>query len=380
MGGAGKVVGMTTSSGVFIGGERVTEGDCSGPRSAAAALGDPAVEVAILETARGGIIRGGLAYDWSDVGVITNVQPDHLGQDGLESLEDLVHVKSLVAERVRQGGTIILNADDPILARLPDQPRLQRLRRELVWVSLDARRPQVRRHLQQGGRAYLLEDGWLVEARGERVERVVAARELGVALGGTAEFQLQNALFALAAARGLGALIDDCARGLLSFEAPRDNAGRANLYQVGGVTVVVDYGHNPEAFRAVSRMVARWGRPRTTCVVSVPGDRADWLIEECGRTLAQRFDRLVIKEDADRRGRPPGVVPRLLRDGALRAAPTRECQLTLDEAEAVDRALRGARDGDVVVIFYEDLEAVLSVLQAWEARPAALPPRLRGAA
>jgi cyanophycin synthetase len=376
----GKVVGMTTSSGVYVGQELVAAGDCSGPASARGVLCDPLVDVAVLETARGGLLRGGLAYDWSDVGVITNVQPDHLGQDGVESLEDLLHVKSLVVERVRQGGTIVLNADDPFLARLVEQPRVRRLRRELSWVALTPDRPVVRRHLAAGGRAFLLRDGWLVEATGAREERVARVEDVPFTYGGTADFHVQNALLALATSRALGVDREAAARGLTSFEARRHNGGRANLFQAGGATVLVDYGHNPEAFSAVARMVSRWGVPRVTCVASVPGDRADWLIEDSGRVLGRSFDRVVVKEDADQRGRAPGVVARLVRDGVLSAAPGRECQVVLDERQALDAALRDARDGELVVVFYERLEVVLDVLRAWRARPLVAPPRRRGAA
>ncbi|MBX3472072.1 MAG: cyanophycin synthetase, partial [Planctomycetes bacterium] len=358
----GATVGMTTSTGVFVGDERVAEGDCAGPRSARAVLCDPSVDVAVLETARGGLLRGGLAYDWSTVGVITNVHPDHLGQDGLESLEDLLHVKALVAERVREGGTIVLGADDPILARLPEAPRLRRLRRELVWVSMDPERPLVRRHLAAGGRAFFARDGWLVEAVGEAEARVVRVADAPVSFGGTAEFQVQNALFALAAARGLGASRQDCIAGLRAFDARRDNAGRANLYDVDGIAVLVDYGHNPEAFRAVARMVSRWEVDRSACVAGAPGDRADWLIEECGRVLGRGFGRVFVREDEDRRGRPPGAVAALLRAGVERAAPGRPCEVLLDERTAIERALREARPGDLVVVFYEHLEQVQALL------------------
>lgn len=375
----GRTVGMTTSAGVFVGGDLVSRGDCAGPRSARAVLCDPAVEVAVFEAARGGIIRGGLAWDWSDVGVITNVQPDHIGQDGLESLEDLLHVKSLVVERVREGGAVILGADDPLLVRLAEQPRLARLRRELVWVALDPERPVVRAHLAGGGRAFLRRGEWLVEAAHREERRVVLAADVPVSFGGTADFQVQNALFALAAARGLGATVEEAARGLRAFDA-RDNAGRANLFDVHGAAVLVDYGHNPEAFRAVARMVSRWGVGRVTCVASVPGDRADWLIEECGRVLARSFDRLVVKEDADRRGRAPGATAELVRRGALLAAPGRECAVVLDERAAVERALGEAAPGDLVIVFYERLDVVHEALEARGARPLAAPPGRRRAA
>src|SRR5205823_12575563 len=141
----GKTVGMTTTDGIWIGGHCVARGDRTGFHSARAVLFDPAVEAAVLETARGGIVRRGLGYDWSDVGILTNIQADHLGQDGIETINDLVWVKSLVAERVRAGGTLILNADDERLADLPDQPRVRRLPRRVVYFALDDENPVLRR-------------------------------------------------------------------------------------------------------------------------------------------------------------------------------------------------------------------------------------------
>ncbi|HYE65824.1 MAG TPA: cyanophycin synthetase, partial [Pyrinomonadaceae bacterium] len=150
----GQTVGLTTTDGIYIGGERIVEGDTTGPHSARTILSDPAVEVAVLETARGGIVRRGLGYDWSDISVLTNIGPDHIGQDGIKSVEDLVYIKSLVAERVREGGTLVLNADDEHLARLMEHPRVSRVRKQVVYFSLRENHLLIRRHLDAGGTAY----------------------------------------------------------------------------------------------------------------------------------------------------------------------------------------------------------------------------------
>src|SRR6185369_151416 len=158
------VVGMATTDGVWIGGERVAEGDLTGPWSARVVLSDPAVDVAVLETARGGIARRGLGWDWCDVAVMTNIQADHIGQDGIRSIDDLLWVKSLVAERVREGGTLVLNADDERLASLADEPRVARVPKRVVYFSLHQNSVVVHRHLSRGGVAYFVRDGWIVEA------------------------------------------------------------------------------------------------------------------------------------------------------------------------------------------------------------------------
>ncbi|AEV87402.1 cyanophycin synthetase [Actinoplanes sp. SE50/110] len=168
LGGGGHRVGAATTDGVFVDGRAVYLADATGPRSAQQVLGDPQVDIAVLETARGGLLRRGLGYDWSDVGVITNITADHLGQDGLDSIEDLAHVKAVVAERVRDGGTLVLNADDPWVRSLASRPRVRADRKRLVWFGLDPGNPVLTEHLGRGGTAYLLQDGWLVQATGAR--------------------------------------------------------------------------------------------------------------------------------------------------------------------------------------------------------------------
>lgn len=365
----GLTVGMTTTEGIYIGGEAIVKGDTTGPHSARTVLSDPSVEVAVLETARGGIMRRGLGYDWSDIAIMTNVQPDHLGQDGIESIEDLVYVKSLVAERVREGGTLILNADDEHLARLMEIERVQRVPKRVVYFSLRDNHLLIKRQLSAGGTAYFVRDGWIIEACGE-VENVIArVAEIPATMGGHAEFNVANALAATAAARACGLTPEQVSQALMSFRPEEHNAGRTNLYRVGAGYVLLDYGHNPAALQSICRMATQWGGYSVTGVIGAPGDRCDELIEEAGRIAARGFTRLVVKEDKDLRGRAPGEVAQLLLRAIKTEVPERDCQVILDECEAAKLEIQKVGEGDILVIFYDEIEPVREALAARGAVP-----------
>lgn len=363
----GRRVGMTTTDGIWIGGECVAEGDTTGPRSARTVLGDPSVEFAVLETARGGIVRRGLGYDWSDVAIITNIQPDHFGQDGIESIDDLLDIKSLVAERVREGGTIVLNADDATLARLPSHPRLATIDRRIVFLSLDPSSDVVRRHRQNGGTAYILRDGWIVEA-GATERRIVRAHDVSITLNATAMHQIANLLAAVAASRASGLGISQIATALLRFRSTLHNRGRSNLFRLpAGGHVLIDYGHNPEAFRAICATASRWKEARVTGIVGVPGDRNDALIAESGRVAAQGFDRIVIVEDRDLRGRRAGEVASLLCQAIREESPQRQVMIVLDQRTALAQELPHIGPSDIIVVFYDDYEPLVELLDRFGA-------------
>jgi cyanophycin synthetase len=363
-------VGMTTTDGIFIGGESVSRGDTTGPHSARVVLSDPTVEVAVLETARGGIIRRGLGYDWSDISIITNIREDHIGQDGIHDIEDLVHIKSLIAERVREGGTLILNADDEQCVRLIEKTGVRRVNKQFIYFSLDGNNMLIRKYLDIGGAAFFVRDGWIIEAVGQDEHRVVEVSAVPITMSGTANFQVANVTAAIAACRAYGVTRENIAAALKNFRNDEHNPGRANLYQVGEGYVIVDYGHNPDAFEAISRMAARWDGRRVTCILGVPGDRDDRLIEDAGRIAAKGFNRIIIKEDKDLRGRCKGEVASLLCRAINEAAPDRECLTVLDEVEAFTRELKEMRHGDVIVVFYDQLEPVLEILAQHSAVPA----------
>jgi cyanophycin synthetase len=324
----------------------------------------------VLETARGGIVRRGLGYDWSDVGVLTNIGPDHIGQDGIETVEDIVHIKSLVAERVRRGGTLVLNADDEHLARLTERRRVREPEKKVVYFSLDGSNPLVANHLETGGTAYYLKDGWIVEATGNVAHLFIRVNDIPVTMNGSAEFQVANLMAAAAAARAYGLSRGQFASAMKTFASGSDNPGRANLYEVNGGYVMIDYGHNPDAFMAVCRMAAGWKGRRVTGVVGVPGDRDDSIIEQAGRVAARGFGRVIVKEDEDTRGRERGEVARLLCKAVNEESPGVECHIVLDDIEALRSELERLRAGDTVVFFYDKLEPALKLLEEFGAEQA----------
>ncbi|MEE6309052.1 cyanophycin synthetase [Plantactinospora veratri] len=378
--GAGLRVGLTCTDGVYLDGRLVQRADASGPRSAQAVLGDPTVEAAVLETARGGILRQGLGYDWTDVGVLTNVTADHLGQDGLTSVEDILHVKALVAERVRDGGTLVLNADDPLVAGLLGRARVRAPHKRLLWFSLGRDNPLVSRHVAAGGTAYVADDGWLVEVTGGRRLPLIPAAALPGAFGGAAEHVVANALAASAAVRALDLSPAVLARQLRALDPATVNPGRGLLLRLGDVHLCVDYAHNPVAIAAVTRTLHRlWGRPRCVAALTLPGDRRDDLLVESAAVVADGYDRVVLYPDADLRGRAPGEVPRLLCRELVLRSPGVRCELAGDAAEALQVALDLAGPGDVVLVVYEKLEPVLALLRSMGAVPAAHPVPAVGA-
>jgi cyanophycin synthetase len=372
----GMVVGMATTDGIYIGGGLVVEGDTTGPASAQTVLSDPSVEIAVLETARGGIVRGGLGYDWSDISVISNVRLDHVGQDGIEGLDDLLHIKALVAERVRKGGTLILNADDERLAQLADDELVAGRKKNVVYFSMRPPQAPVRQRLHEGGSAYLYKAGWIVESVGGDETRVVRASDIPVTLGGAASFNIANALAAVAVCRALRLSREEVAAALKGFRGDLHNAGRAGLFEIRGGYALLDYGHNPDAFTAVCQMAAHWGGRRVTGVIGVPGDRDDMVVEQAGRAAARGFRRIIIKEDRDTRGRRRGEIADLLRRAVMGEAPGRDCRVMLDEIAAMRAAIEEIEPGDVVVIFYEKLDPALSLLKQFDAKPAQSVPRL----
>jgi cyanophycin synthetase len=358
---SGLLVGMTSTEGVYIDGHLVHASDASGPRSAEMVLGDPAVQAAVLETARGGIVRRGLGYDRADVAVVTNISGDHLGTDGIDTIEDLVEVKSLIAEAVKERGQLVLNADDPLCAGLVRRPAVRDRCPDVRYFSLSADSAIVADHLRLGGAAYLLQDGDLVEAEG--AARTTLASMCDIPPGWRqAGFMIANVLAAVAAARALGVAAVDIRDALARFEPARDNAGRLDVFRYGGIPVVVDYAHNPAALAAVGEFVqTRWDRPGVA-VLTLPGDRCDALVAESAHAVARSFDRVVVYEDTDLRGREPGEMTKLIGSALTEVRPGLRAEPAASLAEAVMLGLALAAPGDPVLLVYEKLEPVLELL------------------
>ncbi|MDY7083480.1 MAG: cyanophycin synthetase [Actinomycetota bacterium] len=360
---SGLRVGLTTTDDVRVDGRVIFRADATGPLSAQMVLGDPGVQAAVLETARGGLLNRGLGYDWSDVGVLTNITADHLGQDGLATIEDLAHVKALVAERVRDGGTLVLNADDPWVRTMVDRPRVRADRKRVVWFGLDVEQPVVVEHLARGGTAYLLDDGWVLQATGARRTALLRVGDIPGAYGGAAPHVVANALAAMAAARALGAGQEAVSRRVAEFDPTVENPGRGTLFRLGDVSVFVDYAHNPAALAATLRTLHRlWGADRCVAALTLPGDRRDDLIAACAQVVADAVTRVVLYDDEDLRGRTPGEVSSLAEREMRARRPGLSSVRAGDCREAVTEALLLARPGDVVLVVYEKLAPVLALL------------------
>ncbi|MCQ0011820.1 Mur ligase family protein [Actinomadura madurae] len=366
----GRRTGMTGTEGVYVGGRLVHAADASGPRSAEMVLGDRSVEAAVLETARGGIVRRGLGYDRADVAVVTNITRDHLGMDGAESLDDLVDIKALVAEEIRRGGHVVLNAADEAAAGLARRPAVLRRAPVLRFFAPAADAPVLADHVRAGGTGYHVADGWLTEARGDRATRILPAHEVAGSSGGRAEHVIANALAASAAARALGVPVEVVARALRSFDPHTRNPGRGCVYQVGDNPVLVDYAHNPAAVAAVGAFVQRrWGAAGVAAV-TLPGDRSDELVGETARALAGTFGRVVVYEDEDLRGRRSGEMTRLIVQGLRERRPDVRHHPAGDLKGALTSALDMAGPGEPVLLLYEKLEPVTELLETLGAEPA----------
>jgi cyanophycin synthetase len=357
-----RTIGTTTSSGIYLNGEIIVKGDTTGPISARTILGDKAVDIAVLETARGGIVRRGLAYDWSDISVLTNISEDHIGQDGIESVEDLIPIKALVAERVRAGGTLILNADDENSLRVLEREKVKQIDKRIVYFSFDENNPRLRTHLEAGGTAYVTVNDRIVELIGDESYDVVNARDIPVTINGTADFQTANSMAAIAACRAFGISRAEIVNRLRTFRTDSDNPGRNNLYKVGQGYALVDYGHNPGGFAAICRMVSKWKGKKITGIINIAGDRDDRIVKDAAKVAANCFQRVIATEDIDRRGRAEGEIPRLLSETVRAENPECHCEIMPNETEAVSKAIGELKKDEVVVIFYDQLGAVLDVL------------------
>jgi cyanophycin synthetase len=354
----GKTVGLTTTDGIYINHRLVMEGDMTGPFSANVILSNPTIDVAVLETARGGILRAGLGFDEADVGIVLNIASDHLGERGIHTLEQLAEVKGVIPAVVRRGGHAVLNADDPLVLAMQE-----RTSADVVFISAQPphTNPHVEAHLATNGIAVRVEDGSFVILRGRLRIPIAHEREVPLMLGGAARFQQTNILAAIAAAYVQGVRYDDIRAGLLSFfPSPSMTPGRLNVIRVRDTRVLIDYAHNAPAVTGLLELVAAMPANRRIGVITAPGDRRDADLQELGR-LCATLDYVVIKEDKDRRGRNAGEIATLirqgLRDGGLSAD---RIETVLPEQAAIDRAMELADENDVVVVLAEKVPEVLT--------------------
>jgi cyanophycin synthetase len=352
----GNRVGMTNSDGVYINNERIDTGDCSGPRSARNVLFHPDVDAAVLETARGGILREGLGFDCCNVAVITNIgMGDHLGLNHISNVEDLGLVKRVIVHSVAPHGVAVLNAADPIAARMAEV-----CPGSITFFARDRHERVLANHLAQGKRGVFVDGDAIVGAKGKLRYRI-ALSEIPITRNGAIQFQVENAMAAIAAAWGLGIPWDKIRLGLATFINDAATApGRFNEFTYRGATLVADYGHNPDAILALAQAVESMPAKRRIVVVSGAGDRRDEDIRRQTEILGELFDEVILYQDDCQRGRADGEVLALLREGLVNAGRTTQIEEIRGEFSAIDTALSRLNAGDLCLILIDRVDEALA--------------------
>ena len=377
MKGMGHKVGLTSTDGIYVDGRIVRKADASGPKSASMVLQNPTVDFAVFEVARGGILREGLGYQRNDVAVVLNVTGDHLGLGGIHSIKQLAEVKRVVVEAVPRDGVAVINADDPLVLAMA-----RHTSGSVIYFSLDPEHERLKFQASRGRRAVTVEQGRngekIVLRHGRKSMDLVWTHLIPATFEGRARMNVQNALAASAAAWAAGAHLHDIRQGLRTFTTSYFMApGRLNMFELDGYRVVVDYAHNPPAMAALGDFVTRLTEPsaggarasvtgRRIGVIATAGDRRDEDIREIGRVSARYFDDIIVREDANNRGRDRGDTAALIVEGIESAGEERRAgsvRTILDELEATRAALDEAAEGDVVVVCVDHANQVWKELQ-----------------
>ncbi|MFY9176113.1 MAG: cyanophycin synthetase [Caldicoprobacterales bacterium] len=356
----GMNVGMAVTGGIYINDKCLIKGDTTGPISARTVLMDKSIDVAVLETARGGIIRSGLAYDLCDIGILTNLSEDHLGIDEVYTLEDLLHIKSLVIESIKPNGYAVLNADDPMVVQAA-----KRVNSNIIYFSKQEDNIIVHKHILSGGKAVFIRNKYVTIATGNGNIQSLHISKIPAVYGGKLIHNIENCLAAISAAYSMMVPIPIIEKAMTSFYSDEwQNPGRFNIFNIKNFRVIVDYGHNIASYKLMGEAIKKMGASRLIGIIGVPGDRDNSTIKAIGHIAATIFDKVIIKEDTDLRNRKKGEVAKLLEEGVLSQGMRKDdIEIILSETQALDKAIGQASAGDLIVIFYEKLEPVLDVIK-----------------
>jgi cyanophycin synthetase len=345
---------MTCTDGIYIDGRRIRGNDCSGPRSARAVLLNPNVRIAVLETARGGILRQGLGFDCCDVAIVTNIgDGDHLDAHGVETVEELARVKRTVVENVAAGGVAVLNAADPLVAAMAEH-----CPGRVIFFARDANHPILTAHRVRGERAVFVRAGQIVLGDGQSESVLTALECVPLTHGGRIGFQVENVLAACAASWALNLPLDAVCAGLTSFHGDAQQVpGRFNVFHAGEATIIVDYAHNPSALAALVESLTNFPHLRRCLVYAPPNARRNADVMAMGRTIGDNFDRIFLYGGESE----PSA---LLRRGIASGKRNAEISDTHGEQTAIAAALDDLRAGDLLVIGVDSIEESLAFVQA----------------
>ena len=356
----GNNVGMTCTDGIYLNDKCMHKGDDSGFNSAKTILMNKDVDVAVLETARGGIIKKGLAYNFADAAIITNITNDHLGLDGINSIEELSFTKALVGEAVKKDGFVIINADDEYSKTI-----INRFEAEKIYFSKFKENPLIQENIASGKIAIFIENNMICVINNNKKYEIISTKDLPISYNGKLEYNIENAM---AACGGLiGLKVDYCmiSKGFMDFKLNNEyNNGRFNIYNYCDRKVILDYAHNIEGYKAViSSLKKIKGKNGLIGVIGIPGDRKNDVGYAIGEICANNLDKIVIKEDKDRRGRKIGEIARLLEKAILKTNKNANLKICLDEVEALKYAIDISNKNDIIVVFYEKLDLLLDFLK-----------------
>jgi len=370
--GTGKQVGMTCTDGIYIDDRRIDCDDCSGPQSARSVLMNPAVEMAVFETARGGILREGLGFDRCDVAVVTNIgEGDHLGLADIHSLEMLAKVKRCIVDVVAPKGAAVLNANDPLVAGMAEH-----CPGSVVFFAQDENHPVIVGHRAAGKRAAFVRNNAVVLAEGPREEVALPLDHAPLTHNGRIPFQVENTLAAVAAAWSLGIPSDVIRTRVECFAANMEMApGRFNLLDINGATVIIDYGHNSSSLMALSEIFDRYPHERRTAVYSMAGDRRDCDLVRIGQLLGEAFDRVILYEDHSVRGRTQGEITRLMREGLAAGSRVKAVEEFRSNLRAIEAGLQHAQPGELILVQADTIDETVRFLRSYLSTLSARAPK-----
>ncbi len=357
-----EIVGMTTTNGIFINDDCIEEGDTTGYISAMSILINKEVDAAVFETARGGIIKRGLAYDEADVAVLTNITEDHLEVNGINTMEELAKVKALVIEAVKDDGYSILNAEDSWSMNIMD-----RAKGNIILFSKTRDNDFLKNHLENGNKCVFIENGYVCLEQNNILTPIIKVKDIPITLKGKLVHNIENALAAIAASISLNVnfkLIKDRLKTFLLDE--KFNNGRFNMFDVNGVTVILDYGHNIEGYRCTLESLEKLKFKNLLGVIGMPGDRTNEHIMDVGKISSKFFSRIIIKEDEDKRGRKEGEVAKILKKSILQEGfSPGKINVYLKEKNAFKKALSMSQPGDCIVVFYENYKLLFNTIEEY---------------
>jgi cyanophycin synthetase len=355
-------VGFTTSDGIYVQNSMLTKGDTTGPVSAEFVLKDPTVEFAVLETARGGILRAGLGFSRCDVAVVTNIQEDHMGLSDIHTLKDMARVKGVVARAVKRDGFVVLNADNPYCVSISKTVDCN-----IAYFSMDETNPVIIEHCSKGGVVAIYENGYITIKKGEWKFRVERVTNIPLTFGGKVNFMIYNVLAATLATYTYGFTIEDIRLNLQTFiPSAAQTPGRMNVFEFKDFKVLIDFAHNPDGYRGIKEFLELSDSAYKIGIITGTGDRRDDDIREMGRLATQMFDHIIIRQDKYLRGREADDIVNLIVEGIVELNKEQSYEYIPKEVEALKHAFSLAKPGSYIVALSDVIDNAIDIVQSYK--------------